>query len=182
MKLDEKIITLKNGQSCLLRSASEEDSQSFIHYLKQIYSETEFMTRYEDEFEISVEDEKDFIAATIKNPHALLLAAFLDGRLVASANLSGVSTFVKSRHRAGLGISVAKEFWNSGFGSVLLSELIDAAKTMGFEQLELEVVAENERAIALYKKFGFVTYGTREGAFKFRDGTYHAEHLMMKTL
>ena len=176
----EKIITLKNGQFCTLRSAIEDDAENFIGYLKQIYGETEYMTRYDDELAISVDDEKKIISTIVDNPKDLMLSAFLGDRLIANANISGISPFDKLRHRAGLGISVIKEFWNIGIGSVLLSEIIDEATAVGYAQIELEVVAENERAIALYKKYGFEVYGTRERSFKFRDGSYHAEHLMLR--
>lgn len=182
MKYEAKEITLKNGQSCLLRNAVAEDAESFICYLKQIYGETEYMTRYDDEVAISVDEEKKFISAIVDNPKDLMLSAFLGGKLVANANISGISSCDKLRHRAGLGISVIKEYWNIGLGSVLLSEIIYNAKAAAFEQIELEVVAENERAVTLYKKFGFEIYGTRERAFKFRDGSYRAEHLMLRAL
>lgn len=42
----------------------------------------------------------------------------------------------------------------------------------GYLQLELEVVADNARAIALYKKLGFVEYGRNPRGFRKRNGDY----------
>ena len=42
---------------------------------------------------------------------------------------------------------------------------IQCAKTAGYRQLELEVVAENKNAIALYKKFGFKEIGRNPRGF-----------------
>ena len=53
---------------------------------------------------------------------------------------------------------------------------------MGLEMIELEVVCENKRAIALYEKHGFRIYGTRPHSFKYRDGSYADEHLMLLDL
>lgn len=39
-------------------------------------------------------------------------------------------------------------------------------------QLELEVVAENERAVALYQKLGFVEFGRNPMGFYSRRGVY----------
>ena len=39
-------------------------------------------------------------------------------------------------------------------------------------QLELDVVADNARAIALYKKLGFVEYGRNPRGFRKRTGDY----------
>lgn len=63
-----------------------------------------------------------------------------------------------------------------------MSAVIESAKIAGYEQLELEVVADNKRGIALYQKFGFQIYGTREKSFRYRDGSYAAEHLMLLKL
>jgi L-phenylalanine/L-methionine N-acetyltransferase len=38
-------------------------------------------------------------------------------------------------------------------------------------RLELDVFADNQRAIALYRKFGFVHEGTHQ-AYALRDGAY----------
>ena len=43
---------------------------------------------------------------------------------------------------------------------------IEYAKKAGYEQLELEVVDDNERAIKLYKDLGFIEYGRNPRAFK----------------
>ena len=59
---------------------------------------------------------------------------------------------------------------------------IECAERAGFEQLELSVVAENKRAVALYKKKSFVEYGRNPHAFKLSDGTYMEFVLMYKTI
>jgi glyceraldehyde-3-phosphate dehydrogenase/erythrose-4-phosphate dehydrogenase len=48
-----------------------------------------------------------------------------------------------------------------GIGERLLRASIDAARSAGFERIELSVYAANERAAALYRKVGFVMEGTR---------------------
>lgn len=49
-------------------------------------------------------------------------------------------------------------------------------------QLELEVVADNDRAIALYKKIGFEKMGTFPHNMKYKDGTYADAYWMVKIL
>lgn len=53
-----------------------------------------------------------------------------------------------------------------------IQALISAAGEHGFEQLELEVVTENRRAISLYQKMGFRICGTLPDNMKYKDGTY----------
>ena len=55
---------------------------------------------------------------------------------------------------------------------------IDCAKEAGFRQLELEVVGDNENALRLYKKYGFVEYGRNPRGFLTRDGRWQELVLM----
>ena len=48
--------------------------------------------------------------------------------------------------------------------------------------MELEVSAENERAVHLYKKLGFQIYGTFPDSIKYKDGRYGDTFWMMKKL
>lgn len=53
---------------------------------------------------------------------------------------------------------------------------------IGYEQIELGVFSDNEKAIALYKKFGFEVWGNVKNAFKLKDGTYQDEIIMGKMI
>ncbi len=182
MKYDEKLITLKNGQLCTVRSATGDDAQEMIDFIKRVSGETLFMTRYEDEVTMTVQEETGFLGARLESPKEIMISAYVDGKLAGNAGIESLPARDRLKHRAEMGISVLKEFWGLGLGSILMEAIIDSARAAGYEQLELEVVTENERAIALYKKFGFELYGTRENTFKFRDGTKSACHLMLKKL
>ena len=46
-----------------------------------------------------------------------------------------------------------------GIGRVLMEACVDCARGAGYSQLELEVVADNERAVSLYRRAGFEEYG-----------------------
>lgn len=81
-----------------------------------------------------------------------------------------------------MGIALYQKFTGLGIGKIMVRELCDIAKDHGFEQMELEVVADNERAIGLYKKMGFEIYGTFPRNMKYPDGTYADAHWMMKLL
>lgn len=63
-----------------------------------------------------------------------------------------------------------------------IQALISAAGEHGFEQLELEVVTENRRAISLYQKMGFRICGTLPDNMKYKDGTYADVYWMMRKL
>lgn len=63
-------------------------------------------------------------------------------------------------HRAELGITVRKDYWGQGIGSLLMKELIKYAKENRIEILNLDVRSDNVNAIHLYEKFGFKHIGT----------------------
>ena len=115
-------------------------------------------------------------------PKALMLGAFIGGRLVGVGNFRPAHPGDRARHRAVMGISVLKSHWGMGVGTAIMHALIEAAKTTALEQLELDVVSENERAIRLYTRFGFMEYGRLPHMMKYRDGTYADAVLMMLDL
>ena len=65
-------------------------------------------------------------------------------------------------------MSVLKEFWGLGIGRALMASCIECAKAAGYHQLELNVVAENVRALSMYEKAGFVEYGRNPKGFRSR--------------
>ena len=81
------------------------------------------------------------------------------------------------RHRAELAVSVVKAEWGSGIGSMLMAELIAYARHHGIEILNLEVRADNARAIRLYEKFGFRHIGISPAFFKI--GSTYADFELM---
>jgi RimJ/RimL family protein N-acetyltransferase len=50
-----------------------------------------------------------------------------------------------------------KEYWGKGIGSWIMSRAILHARDLGLEELVLNVLKDNHRAINLYKKFSFRT-------------------------
>ena len=63
-----------------------------------------------------------------------------------------------------------------------MSEKLPFDREAGYEQAELEVMAENENAIAMYEKLGFKKYGTFPDNMKYADGSYMDAYWMMKKL
>ena len=81
-------------------------------------------------------------------------------------------------HVGGVAISIKRGYWHLGIGSIAMQSMIDFAKGTGeLRTLALEAHAENSRAIALYKRFGFVEVGRHKGRINVR-GDYFDEILM----
>lgn len=180
MKIKDIRIDL-NGHDLLLRNATEDDAKMLIEYLKVTNGETPFLIREPEEITVTIEQEKAFIQSQNETEGNIMLLGFLDGQFVGNCALNGFGRF-RFRHRVSLGIALYQKFTGMGIGKVMLETIINLAKEMGYEQVELEVVADNERAIALYKKIGFEICGTTPNAMKYKDGTYADEHKMVKML
>ena len=53
-----------------------------------------------------------------------------------------------------------------GIGRVLMETCIGCALRAGYAQLELKVVADNERALSLYRRAGFDEYGRNPRGYR----------------
>lgn len=111
--------------------------------------------------------------ATVDKPGiGLELVAERAGRVVALAGVFPTQPSPRRRHAAGLGISIAREAQGQGLGDQLMRALLDHADHWaGLLRLELTVYVDNARAIALYRRHGFVEEGRLRG-YGLRDGVY----------
>ena len=144
-----KTITLKDGRACILRNGTEQDGQAMLNIYIRTHAQTDYLLSYPESNEIE-------------------LLAELEGSVVASAGIACVGPKEKTRHRAEFGISVDKDFWGLGIGRALTEACIECARAAGYLQMELEVVAENEKALSLYRSLGFVEYGRNPRGFRSR--------------
>ena len=109
------------------------------------------------------------------------LVAVVDDRVVGMLGLETFPNRPRRRHVGQIGISVHGEWQGKGVGTALMAAGLDLADNwLNLTRLELEVYADNEAAIHLYKRFGFSYEGTlRQHAF--RDGNY-VDSIMMGRL
>ena len=158
-------IKLKNNMVCIIRNATITDAKGVLENTKIIREETDFLLSYPDEINFSVEEKEKFLEDKENSPCEIQICALVDDRIVGLAGISAVGSKDKVKHRAEFGISIEKAYYGKGIGTALTKACIDCAKTAGYRQLELEVVAENKNAITLYKKFGFVESGRNPRGF-----------------
>lgn len=96
--------------------------------------------------------------------------AVLEGRVVAHGGFA-VSLRPRIAHFGTMYIAVHDDAQDRGIGRRLMTELVSLADARGLRRLELNVHADNERAIALYKSLGFVEEGRLREQVR-RDDTY----------
>lgn len=69
-----------------------------------------------------------------------------------------------------LNVCVASEFQRRGLGRLLLTTMLDKAKTLNVENIFLEVRPSNFPAITLYEHLGFNEVGTRKDYYPANNG------------
>ena len=175
-------LALRDGRSCVLRSVEPGDAGNMLQYMKIMLGETPFLLRTPEEFNYTEEEEAAILLRRKEDPRCLMLAAVLDGQIIACADVQSHGNKSRVLHRAELGISVRKDFWRLGIGSALMERLLAFAAGAGYEQVELTVETKNRRAVSLYHRFGFTVYGTRPHGMKYPDGSYDNDYLMVRML
>jgi L-phenylalanine/L-methionine N-acetyltransferase len=100
------------------------------------------------------------------------LVACVDDEIIGQLGLHTFPHRPRRRHVGQLGMAVRDDWQGKGAGTALMQAAVDLAdKWLNLERLELDVYTDNEPAVRLYKKFGFVIEGTLM-RFAFRDGRY----------
>jgi len=94
------------------------------------------------------------------NDFAYYIVALIGNKVVAYA---GMWIILDEGHITTL--AVHPEYRRQGIGTRLLQELITEAERRGCAKMTLEVRPSNDRALKLYGKTGFVSYGLRPGYY-----------------
>lgn len=172
-------IYMLNGKKILLRSARADESQMLIDYLKTVTRETRFLMSEPDEIHYTKEDEEQFINEHNQSEDSLMILAFVDGEYAGNCSFESKSGSRRTKHRAGMGIALFQKYTGFGLGKLMLKRLLTEIKNIGFEQAELTVVGNNEKAYHLYKSLGFKECGIIPNANKYDDGTYADDIFMV---
>ena len=170
MEYTSKNCLLKNGANCLVRRPEAEDAEQIVRYQRETSVETPYLIVGPEDITQTTEEQ------------ALRLLAEVEGGLAGIAILYGVGMQSRLRHRCSVDITLYQKFCGIGIGTLLLGEILEAAKTAGYLQAELEVVSSNRPAIGLYQKLGFETVGSIPRALQYPDGSFADFLLMVKVL
>lgn len=124
-----------------------------------------------------VEANRRFIEGLGPDTH--MFVAECEGRVVGMAELA--LRRGKQRNTGMIGIGVHDEYAGRGIGRQLMQTLLDLADNyLALHRVELEVLADNARAIHLYESLGFQVEG-RKRQDHFRHGVF-VDTLMMGRL
>jgi len=168
----EQTILLKNGKEAVIRNGDELDGNDVFDVFNRTHGETDYLLTYPNENSFDSEQEAQFLKEKAISPNEIELVAIVDGKIAGTAGIESVGEKYKVKHRAEFGIGILKEYWGLGLGKALTKACIQCAIDAGYEQLELNVIAENERALSLYRSLGFIEYGRNPRGFNSKISGY----------
>jgi RimJ/RimL family protein N-acetyltransferase len=177
-----KSVKLKDGRTCILRNCTAEDSEAVLEVFNLTHEQTDWMLTYPEEMTFTVEQEAEFLQGRADSADEIEILAEIGGKVIGTAGIGCVGRKEKLKHRAEFGIGIDKDYWGLGIGRALTEACIECAETAGYAQLELDVAAENERAIRLYKNEGFVEFGRNPRGFRTRENDWQELVLMRREL
>jgi RimJ/RimL family protein N-acetyltransferase len=153
-----------------LREARGKDAAELLAVSQEIGQETDFLVMDETGLALPEALLAEQLEDLYEQENHLLLLALDGNKIIGMASVKGYSEW-RLAHVGEVGISILKEYWGLGLGSLLLEELLDWVSEVGeLSRLELTVQARNERAVHLYQKYGFEIEGLMKQAVQTREG------------
>jgi RimJ/RimL family protein N-acetyltransferase len=123
----------------------------------------------------SLPETRQFVLGNIEKGNPMYVA-LADNEVIGWCDIRR-EFFASRAHRGTLGMGLAPQWRGRGVGWRLLNAALKKARRGGFTRIELDVFADNARAIALYEKAGFVREGVQRDA-SLVDGQYRDAILM----
>jgi ribosomal protein S18 acetylase RimI-like enzyme len=154
-----------------VRPARTEDAARLIELMALRAEEPDhYLTYTPDEARIPIESMQRSIKDH-ERENSVMLVAEIDGLVVGDLWLRGWP-YEPIKHVADLAMGVHSDFRDCGVGTRLVRGAIDFARRSNIlHRIELEVFAENRRAVHLYDKFGFKVEGQKRN-YCFNRGRY----------
>jgi RimJ/RimL family protein N-acetyltransferase len=128
----------------------------------------------------SLEQQRGAIREVLAWDNSAILVAEQAGGLIGCLEAYG-GKFHRDWHNVYVAVGVLQAYTAKGVGTQLFIELERWALEREVHRLELTVMVDNRRAIALYQKMGFEIEGRKRHALRV-DGVFVDEYLMARLL
>lgn len=152
-----------NGNKIFLKSLDENNAtESYCSWLNDPEVNWYLETR-----KTTIDELKKYIKEKNKNPHCLFLGIFDKENDQHIGNIKLEPVDFKNR-KATIGILIGnKNYWDKGIGKEAMRLVLNYAfEKLNFKEINLGVLSENQRAIALFKKVGFKINGVEKNSIQ----------------
>ncbi|WP_103105706.1 GNAT family N-acetyltransferase [Brevibacillus reuszeri] len=172
-------MSIVQNDNALIRPVRLEDVDAIWELEREIVREGEYFIAVSEEFDKTVEQQREWISRVMESERETVLVAEIDGGVVGVIGFSSPNR--KRLAHTGSMMMISKDHRSKGLGKMLLQELLAWAEQHPLiEKVSLGVLSTNHRAIALYKKMGFVEEGRKVKEFKMSENEYVDDVLMYK--
>ena len=164
MKYFKKLV----GEKVYLSPRRVEDSAQYAEWLNDF--ETTDYTGRSGQI-LTIESERAYLENSINAEAVFAIVRLEDDKMIGSAGIENIDHV----NRIGtLGIFIGdKESRNKGYGTEVINMLLEYGfKYLNLNNIKLDLMEFNERALACYKKCGFKEYGRRRKC-RFIGGKYY---------
>ena len=160
---------INNNLDILIRYPRDGDAKAMRDYINTLSKEKTYIT-FQGE-KITLKDEEKYLKnqlERIKKKETVQLLVFVCGEL---SGISSIDLKKKIQNHTGIfGISISKKNRNKGLGKLLM-KLVFSEASKNLPKLKiatLGVFAENQKALKMYKNFGFIEYGRLPNGIQYK--------------
>ena len=169
MKYRQQDFLLKNKETVTLRMCVEADAAAMVATIKEYLKDSPCIPLLPHEFIYTVEEEQQLIRKFTEQENSLFLVAVQAGKIIGNIDVTGNPRSIM-KHTAMIGMGMLKVWRGSGLGTLFMEQVLQWAQhNPVLEQLWLEVYAENEAGLQLYRNAGFEEKGRFNAFFKHND-------------
>lgn len=164
MKYFKKLV----GDRIYLSPRNVEDAEIFTNWLND-FNTTDYIGRSENL--VSLEGEKEYLQKNINGEAVFFIVTLDQDKVIGTVGIENINHV----HRRGtLGVFIEdKDYRNNGYGTEAIRLVLEYGfKYLNLNNINLDLIACNERALACYKKCGFKEAG-RLRKTEFVNGKYY---------
>jgi RimJ/RimL family protein N-acetyltransferase len=167
-------MTARDGRRWTLRPARPTDGRALAKLFADVRREDRWLITTPGS--VSEPSEAFWISEMIRAAEHLVLVAEADAEVVGNL-LVTVDRGVATEHIGVLSITIAEGWRDVGIGSELIAGAQRWASERGLRKVSLGVFPDNDRAIAVYERAGFVREGLRR--LQYRSGDRFRDEVLM---
>ncbi len=164
MKYFKKLV----GEKVYLSPRNMEDIELYVQWLNDFHT-TDYIGRSHQT--ISIEEEREYLENPMKDEISFAIVDLTKDLLIGTLSLCHINYIKRT---ATLGIFIGNpEYRSKGYGTEAIKLLLEYAfHYLNLNNIKLDVLEINQRAISCYKKCGFKEYGRRRKC-NFINGKYY---------
>lgn len=155
----DRALMLRDGRRVRIRRAVPDDAAAILAYLSRVGAESINLTFGAEGPGVSLEEEREYLTRVAASDNSLAIVALAGEEIVGGLTFDG-GRRPRLRHAGEFGISVLQAYAGLGLGKALIEYMLAwAERGRVVRKINLKVRVDNEPAIRLYERMGWVHEG-----------------------